>query len=99
MLRTAGTDHDEVRAAPVHLGQGGGEVSDLLTAEDSSEVADEGEHDRPAFPGGPERYRATVFIENGEGSQSCRERAVHAAILRASAVPCPPSTMGGRRAS
>ena len=40
MLRPAGTNHDEVRAAPMDLELGGGEVSDLLTAEDSSEVAD-----------------------------------------------------------
>jgi hypothetical protein len=38
----------------MHLGLGGGEVSDLLTAEDSSEVADEGEDGRTAFPGEPE---------------------------------------------
>jgi len=98
VLRPAGTNHDEVRAAPMDLELGGGEVSDLLTAEDSSEVADEGEHGRPTFPGVPERYDAAVFVEYGEGCQSCRERAAHAAILRASAPPRPPSTMGGRRA-
>ena len=73
----------------MHLGLGGGEVSNLLTAEDSSEVADEGEDDRPVFPGVAQRYRAAVFVTDGEGSQSCRERAAHGAILRASAAPRP----------
>ena len=98
VLRPPGADHDETRAASMHLGLGGGEVSNLLTAEDSSEVADEGEDDRPVFPGVAQRYRAAVFVTDGEGSQSCRERAAHGAILLASAAPRPPSTMGGRRA-
>jgi len=54
----------------MHLRLGGGEVSNLLTAEDSSEVADEGEDDRPVFPGVAQRYRAAVFVTDGEGSQS-----------------------------
>lgn len=70
MLRPPGADHEETRAASMHLGLGGGEVSNLLTAEDSSEVADEGEDDRPVFPGVAQRYRAAVFVTDGEGSQS-----------------------------
>ncbi len=79
VLRLAGADDDEGRGAPVHLGLRGGEVSDLLTAEDSSEVTDEGEDDGPALPGLAERNCAIVFVEDGECSQSCREFTGHAA--------------------
>jgi hypothetical protein len=79
----------------MHLGLGGGEVSDLLTAEDSSEMADEGEDGRLAFPRAAEGKRAPVFIEHGESGQSGGERAGHEAILRASSWPRPTSTMGG----
>ena len=70
MLRPARPDHDEPGAAPIDLGPRGGEVSDLLTAEDSPEVADEGEDGRAALPCATEGDRAPVFVEHGESGQS-----------------------------
>ena len=44
-------DDDERGAPPLDPGLRGGQVSDLLTAEDSAEVSDEGEDGLPVGPG------------------------------------------------
>jgi hypothetical protein len=59
-------DDDERGAPPLDPGLRGGQVSDLLTAEDSAEVADEGEDGLPVGPGAAECDCATVGVEDRE---------------------------------
>jgi hypothetical protein len=54
----------------MHLGLCRGQVSDLLTAEDSSEMSHEGEDGRRFLPRAAEGNRAPVFVEHGESGQS-----------------------------
>jgi hypothetical protein len=70
VLWLARADHDETGAAPIHLGLCRGQVSDLLTAEDSSEMAHEGEDGRLFLPRAAEGNRAPVSVEHGESGQS-----------------------------
>ena len=87
-------DDDERGAPPLDPGLGGGQVSDLLTAEDSAEVADEGEDGRPIVPGAAERDSAALGVEDRETREPRCHRVGHGAILPASAGTCPTSTMG-----
>jgi hypothetical protein len=87
-------DDDERGAPPVDPGLGGGQVSDLLTAEDSAEVADEGEDGLPVGPGAAERDGAALGVEDRETRQPRCHGVGHGAILPASAGACPTSTMG-----
>ena len=87
-------DDDERGAPPDYRGLGGGQVSDLLTAEDSAEVADEGEDGLPVGPGAAERDGSAFGVEDGETRESPCHRVGHGAILPASAGACPTSTMG-----
>jgi hypothetical protein len=59
-------DDDERGAPPVYRGVGGGKASDLLTAENSAEVADEGEDGLPIGPGTAERDSAALGVEDRE---------------------------------
>jgi hypothetical protein len=70
VLRLARADDDETGPAPIDLGLRRGEVSDLLTAEDSPEMANEGENGRPALPRAAEGSRAPILVEHGESGQS-----------------------------
>jgi hypothetical protein len=87
-------DDDERGAPPLDPGLGGGQVSDLLTAEDSAEVADEGEDGLPVRPGAAERDGAAVGVEDRETREPRCHGIGHGAILPASAGACPTSTMG-----
>ena len=70
VLRLARADDDETDAAPIDLRLCRGQVSDLLTAEDSSEMSHEGEDGRRFLPRAAEGNRAPVFVEHGESGQS-----------------------------
>ncbi len=87
-------DDDERCAPPLDPGLRGGQVSDLLTAEDSAEVADEGEDGLPVGPGAAERDGAALGVEDRETREPRCHRVGHGAILPASAGACPTSTMG-----
>lgn len=87
-------DDDERGAPPDYRGLGGGKVSDLLTAEDSAEVADEGEDGLPVGPGAAERDGAALGVEDRETREPRCHGIGHDAILPASAGACPTSTMG-----
>ena len=87
-------DDDERGAPPDYRGLRGGQVSDLLTAEDSTEVADEGEDGLPLGPGAAERDGAALGVEDRETRKPRCHRVEHTAILRASAWARPTSTMG-----
>jgi len=94
VLRPARPDDDERGAPPDYRGLGGGQVSDLLTAEDSAEVADEGEDGLPVGPGAAERDGAPLGVEDREAREPRCHGIGHGAILPASAGACPTSTMG-----
>ena len=94
VLGPSGPDDDERRAPPLDSGLRGGQVSDLLTAEDSAEVADEGEDGGPLGPGGAERDSAALGVEDRETRKSRCHGVGHDAILPASAGTCSTSTMG-----
>ena len=86
---------DDQRGAPlVYRGLRGGQVSDLLTAEDSAEVADEGEDGLPVGPGAAERDGAALGVEDRETRKPRCHGIGHDAILPASARACPTGTMG-----
>jgi len=87
-------DDDERGAPPFDLGLGAGQVSDLLTAGDSAEVADEGEDGLPVGPGAAERDGAALGVEDREAREPRCHGIGHDAILPASARACPTSTMG-----
>ena len=94
MLGPSRSDDDERGAPPVYRGLRGGQVSDLLTAEDSAEVADEGDDGLPVGPGAAERDGAALGVEDRETREPRCHRVGHGAILPASAGTCPTSTMG-----
>ena len=87
-------DDDERGAPSLDPGLRGGQVSDLLTAEDSAEVADEGEDGLPVGPGAAERDGAALGVEDRETREPRCHGIGHGAILPASAGACPTSTMG-----
>jgi hypothetical protein len=95
VLGPARPDDDERGAPPDYRGLGGGQISDLLTAEDSAEVADEGEDGGPVGPGAAERDGAALGVEDRETREPQSNRVGHGAILPASASGRPTSTMGG----
>ena len=87
-------DDDERGAPLLDSGLRRGQVSDLLTAEDSAEVADEGEDGGPVGPGAAERDGAALGVEDRETREPRCHCVGHGAILPASAGTCPTSTMG-----
>jgi len=94
VLGLSRTDDDESGAASLELGLGGGKVSDLLTAEDSAEVADEGEDGLPVGPRAAQRDGVALGVEDREAGEARCHGVGHDAILRASAGARPTSTMG-----
>jgi len=87
-------DDDERGAPPLDPGLRRGQISDLLTAEDSAEVADEGEDDLPVGPRAAERDGAALGVEDRETREPQSNRVGHGAILPASAGARATSTMG-----
>jgi hypothetical protein len=78
MLGLAGADDDQLAAALVDLRQDFDEASNLLVAEQSAEVADEGEHDGPGLPVAAERDRRAALVEHGERRQRRGQGIAHA---------------------
>ena len=71
------------------LRQGPGKASDLLVAEDSAEVADEGEHDGPALPLAAERHGVSALVEHGHRRQRRGQGMAHARHSTAGAKKWP----------
>ena len=71
------------------LRQGPGKASDLLVAEDSAEVADEGEHDGPALPLAAERHGVSALVEHDHGRQRHGQGMAHARHSTAEAKKWP----------
>jgi len=69
VIGPAGSHDHQLAAPPMDLRQDLGETSDLLVAEDSAEVADEGEHDGPALPLAAERHGVSALVEHSHGRQ------------------------------
>jgi hypothetical protein len=78
MLGLAGADDGQLAAALVDLRQDFDEASNLLVAEESAEVADEGEDDGLLLPEPAERDRRAAFVEHGERRQRRGQGIAHA---------------------
>ena len=77
MLRPGRAHDHEGGATPLDLGPARDQASDLLAAEDSAEVADEGEHHRALGPEPFERHRGAALVEQGEAGEGAGEQIVH----------------------
>jgi len=77
VLRPGGAYDHEGGATPLDLGPARDQASDLLAAEDSAEVADEGEDDRALGPEPLERHRGAALVEYGEAGEGAGEQIVH----------------------
>jgi hypothetical protein len=74
-------DDDERGAALGYRGLACRQVNDLLTAEDSAEVADEGEDGRSVGPGAAERDGAALGVEDRKAREPRRQCVDHAPHL------------------